>query len=37
MYAVEREDLEMQAMLAPGAPAVFRMHGVMCEEATHRR
>lgn len=38
MYAVEREELEMaQAMLAPGAPAVFRMHGVMCEEATHRR
>jgi citrate lyase beta subunit len=38
MYAVEREDLDMaQAMLAPGAPAVFRMHGVMCEEATHRR
>jgi citrate lyase beta subunit len=38
MYAVEREVLEMaQAMLAPGAPAVFRMHGVMCEEATHRR
>lgn len=38
MYAVEREDLEMaETMLAPGAPAVFRMHGVMCEEATHRR
>jgi citrate lyase beta subunit len=37
-YAVERHELEMaQAMLAPGAPAVFRMHGVMCEEATHRR
>jgi citrate lyase beta subunit len=38
MYAVEREELEMaDAMLEPGAPAVFRMHGVMCEEATHRR
>lgn len=38
MYAVERHELEMaQAMLAPGVPAVFRMHGVMCEEATHRR
>lgn len=38
LYAVERHDLEMaDAMLAPSAPAVFRMHGVMCEEATHRR
>ncbi len=38
MYAVERHELEMaEAMLAPGVPAVFRMHGVMCEEATHRR
>lgn len=38
MYAVDRHELEMaQAMLAPGVPAVFRMHGVMCEEATHRR
>ncbi|HEX2208782.1 MAG TPA: HpcH/HpaI aldolase/citrate lyase family protein [Longimicrobium sp.] len=38
MYAVERHEMEMaQAMLAPGVPAVFRMHGVMCEEATHRR
>jgi citrate lyase beta subunit len=38
LYAVERHELQMaQAMLAPGVPAVFRMHGVMCEEATHRR
>lgn len=38
LYAVERQELQMaQAMLAPGVPAVFRMHGVMCEEATHRR
>jgi citrate lyase beta subunit len=38
LYAVERHELEMaRAMLSPGAPAVFRMHGVMCEEATHRR
>lgn len=38
LYAVERHELEMaRAMLAPGVSAVFRMHGVMCEEATHRR
>lgn len=38
LYAVDRQELEMaQAMLAPGVPAVFRMHGVMCEEATHHR
>ena len=38
MYAVEREELEMaRAMLGPAAPGVFRMHGVMCEQATHSR
>jgi citrate lyase beta subunit len=38
MYAVEREELEMaRAMLGPAAPGVFRMHGVMCEQATHWR
>jgi citrate lyase beta subunit len=38
MYAAEREELDMaQAMLDPAAPAVFRMHGVMCERATHSR
>lgn len=38
MYAVEREDLDMaRAVLDPEVPAVFRMHEVMCEEATHSR
>lgn len=37
-YAVDQEELEMAlALLQPDAPAVFRMHNVMCEEATHWR
>lgn len=37
-YAVAAEDEEMAtAILRPDAPAVFRMHGTMCEPATHRR
>jgi citrate lyase beta subunit len=35
-YRVRAKDLEMaKAMLAHDAPAVFRMHDVMCEAATH--
>jgi len=38
LYAVRPEDLEMAAAIVdPDAPAVFRMHGTMCEPATHRR
>ncbi|WP_375767277.1 HpcH/HpaI aldolase/citrate lyase family protein [Archangium gephyra] len=37
-YAVSPEELEMaERVLAEGAPAVFRMHDTMCEEATHAR
>lgn len=37
-YAVSPEELEMaEHVLARGAPAVFRMHDTMCEEATHAR
>lgn len=37
-YRVQDRDLaEAHAILAPGAPAVFRMNGRMCEPATHRR
>lgn len=37
-YAVSPEELEMaEHVLAEGAPAVFRMHDTMCEEATHAR
>lgn len=37
-YAVEPEEVEMAArILRPDAPAVFRMHGAMCEPATHRK
>ncbi|GGR07849.1 HpcH/HpaI aldolase/citrate lyase family protein [Deinococcus ruber] len=36
-YAVQQADLlEAQAILAPDAPAVFKMNGRMCEPATHR-
>ena len=31
----ERDLLEARAILAPDAPAVFSMHGRMCEPATH--
>lgn len=33
----ESELLEARAILAPDAPAVFSMHGRMCEPATHSR
>ena len=33
----EPELLEARAILAPDAPAVFSMHGRMCEPATHSR
>lgn len=33
----ETELLEARAILAPDAPAVFTMHGRMCEPATHTR
>lgn len=33
----ETELLEARAILAPDAPAVFSMHGRMCEPATHSR
>lgn len=37
-YRVAVEDLEAaEAILAPEAPAVFRLHGAMCEPATHAR
>jgi citrate lyase beta subunit len=36
-YQVSEADLEMAtAILQPNAPAVFRLHGTMCEPATHR-
>lgn len=36
-YRPHEQDVQMaEAILAPGAPAVFRMHGTMCEVATHR-
>lgn len=36
-FKVSKEDLDMaQAILDPDAPAVFRMHGTMCEVATHK-
>jgi citrate lyase beta subunit len=36
MYAASEDDLSMAAsLLAEDAPAVFRMHGTMCERATH--
>ena len=35
-YTVNEQDLEMaQAILHKDAPAVFGMHGTMCEKATH--
>jgi citrate lyase beta subunit len=35
-YAVSAEDLAMaESVLADEAPAVFRMHGTMCEKTTH--
>lgn len=33
---LEQEVQMAEAILAPGAPAVFNMHGTMCEVATHR-
>lgn len=36
-YRPLEQDVQMaEAILAPGAPAVFNMHGTMCEVATHR-
>ncbi len=36
LYAVSPEDLSMaESLLADNAPAVFRMHGTMCEKTTH--
>ncbi|MDH6637485.1 UNVERIFIED_ORG: citrate lyase beta subunit [Methylobacterium sp. SuP10 SLI 274] len=36
-FAVREQDLDAaQLILAPGAPAVFRHGGAMCEPATHR-
>lgn len=38
MYKVEHEDYDMALSLThSAAPAVFRMHGAMCEVATHQR
>lgn len=38
LYAVTAEELEQaQSLMSAHAPAVFRMHGVMCEKATHLR
>lgn len=38
LYAVSEADAEMaQRILEPGCPAVFSMHGTMCEPATHER
>jgi citrate lyase beta subunit len=38
LYAVEADELEMATrILRPDAPAVFKMHGAMCEPATHRK
>lgn len=38
LYAVQHEDVEMaREILRPDAPAVFKMHGAMCEPATHRK
>lgn len=37
-YKVSLQDMEAaRAILDPAAPAVFRLHGAMCEPATHRR
>lgn len=37
-YRVHQHDVEAaDAILAPDAPAVFKLHGSMCEPATHRR
>lgn len=37
-YSVPHQDAEQaEAILDPSAPAVFRLHGTMCEPATHRR
>ncbi len=37
-YAVDSDDAQMAASLcAKDAPAVFKMHGAMCEVATHQR
>lgn len=37
-YEVNNQDIEMaEAILDKDAPAVFRMHGTMCEPATHRK
>jgi citrate lyase beta subunit len=36
-YAVRAEELEAaERILDASAPAVFRLHGAMCEPATHR-
>lgn len=36
-YRVPRQDLEVaEKILEPDAPPVFRLHGAMCEPATHR-
>jgi citrate lyase beta subunit len=35
-YKVHQDEMEMaEAMLTENAPAVFQMHGTMCEKATH--
>ena len=37
-YRVEAGELQMaERILEDAAPAVFRLHGAMCEPATHRR
>jgi citrate lyase beta subunit len=37
-YRVEASELQMaERILEESAPAVFRLHGAMCEPATHRR
>lgn len=37
-YGVTAHDLDAaRAILDPASPAVFRLHGAMCEPATHRR
>ncbi|MDG5496032.1 HpcH/HpaI aldolase/citrate lyase family protein [Niveispirillum sp. BGYR6] len=38
LYAVRNEDVDMaREILRSDAPAVFKMHGTMCEPATHRK
>lgn len=37
-YRVSRQDIEMaKAILDSQSPAVFRMHNIMCEKATHEK